>query len=133
MISTVIVGLIVLACLGIAAKHIYKLFRGEMSCCGTEAPKVPEKKLAGPIDGEAPAGMTAGASLCFGGGCPLVHREVERRRPFAIQRLAHARCIDAVHIHAGLDEVLHRGLIFYPGKIFLSVFALYGIALFRST
>ncbi|MDY6268747.1 MAG: heavy-metal-associated domain-containing protein [Selenomonadaceae bacterium] len=63
MISTVIVGLVVLACLGIAAKHIYKLFRGETSCCGTEAPKVPEKKLDGPIVGEKVvkiAGMTCG-------------------------------------------------------------------------
>ena len=40
MIGTILVGLVVLACLGIAAKHIYKLFKGETSCCGTEAPKV---------------------------------------------------------------------------------------------
>ena len=37
--STIIVGIVVLACLGIAAKHIYKLFHGETSCCGTEQPK----------------------------------------------------------------------------------------------
>ena len=63
MISTVIVGLVVLACLGIAAKHIYKLFKGETSCCGTEAPRVSEKKLVGPIVGEKVvkiSGMTCG-------------------------------------------------------------------------
>ena len=61
--STIIVGIVVLACLGIAAKHIYKLFHGETSCCGTEQPKVPEKKLNGPIVGEKVveiSGMTCG-------------------------------------------------------------------------
>ena len=51
--STIIVGLVVLACLGIAAKHIYKLFKGETSCCGTEAPRVSEKKLVGPMTSTA--------------------------------------------------------------------------------
>ena len=46
---TAIVGLIVLACLGVAARHIYKLFHGEAGCCGEEMPRVPEKKLTGPI------------------------------------------------------------------------------------
>ncbi len=61
--TTALVGLIVLACLGVAAKHIYKLFKGETSCCGTEAPRVPEKKLNGPIVGEKVvkiSGMTCG-------------------------------------------------------------------------
>ena len=61
--TTALVGLIVLACLGVAAKHIYKLFKGETSCCGTEAPRVPEKKLSGPIVGEQVvkiSGMTCG-------------------------------------------------------------------------
>lgn len=61
--TTALVGLIVLACLGVAAKHIYKLFKGETSCCGTEAPRVPEKKLSGPIVGEKVvkiSGMTCG-------------------------------------------------------------------------
>ena len=61
--STIIVGIAVLACLGIAAKHIYKLFHGETSCCGTEQPKVPEKKLNGPVVGEKVveiSGMTCG-------------------------------------------------------------------------
>ena len=61
--TTVLVGLVVLACLGIAAKHIYKLFKGETSCCGTDAPKVPEKKLTSPIVGEKVvkiSGMTCG-------------------------------------------------------------------------
>ena len=61
--TTALVGLIVLACLGVAAKHIYKLFKGETSCCGTEAPRVPEKKLSGPIVGEKVvkiSGMTRG-------------------------------------------------------------------------
>lgn len=61
--TTALVGLIVLACLGVAAKHIYKLFKGETSCCGTEAPRVPEKKLSGPIVGEKIvkiSGMTCG-------------------------------------------------------------------------
>ncbi len=50
--ANIIVGLIVLACLVVAARHIYKLFKGETSCCGTALPKVPEKKLTGPIVGE---------------------------------------------------------------------------------
>ena len=61
--TTALVGLVVLACLGVAAKHIYKLFKGETSCCGTEAPRVPEKKLSGPIVGEKVvkiSGMTCG-------------------------------------------------------------------------
>lgn len=61
--TTALVGLIVLACLGVAAMHIYKLFKGETSCCGTEAPRVPEKKLSGPIVGEKVvkiSGMTCG-------------------------------------------------------------------------
>ena len=61
--TTALVGLVVLACLGVAAKHIYKLFKGETSCCGTEAPRVPEKKLNGPIVGEKVvkiSGMTCG-------------------------------------------------------------------------
>ena len=61
--STFIVGLAVLFMLGIAARHIYKLFKGETSCCGTDAPKVPEKKLAGPIVGKKIikiSGMTCG-------------------------------------------------------------------------
>ena len=61
--STIIVGLVVLVCLGIAARHIYRLFRGETSCCGGEAPRVPEKKLTGPIVGEKIvkiSGMTCG-------------------------------------------------------------------------
>lgn len=61
--TTALVGLIVLACLGVAAKHIYKLFKGETSCCGTEAPRVPEKKLNGLIVGEKVvkiSGMTCG-------------------------------------------------------------------------
>lgn len=50
--ANIIVGLIVLACLVVAPRHIYKLFKGETSCCGTDLPKVPEKKLTGPIVGE---------------------------------------------------------------------------------
>ena len=51
--ANIIVGLIVLACLAVAARHIYKLFQGETSCCGgSTAPKVPAKKLTGPIVGE---------------------------------------------------------------------------------
>ena len=51
--ANIIVGLIVLACLAVAARHIYKLFKGETSCCGgSTAPKVPAKKLTGPIVGE---------------------------------------------------------------------------------
>lgn len=50
--ANIIVGLIVLACLAVAARHIYKLFKGETSCCGTDLPKVPEKKLTAPIVGE---------------------------------------------------------------------------------
>ena len=30
--ANIIVGLIVLACLAVAARHIYKLFKGETSC-----------------------------------------------------------------------------------------------------
>ena len=41
----IIVGLIVLACLAVAAWHIYKLFKGETSCCSTASTAPPLRSI----------------------------------------------------------------------------------------
>jgi hypothetical protein len=58
--TNIIVGLIVLACLAVAARHIYKLFQGETSCCGgSTAPKVPAKNSPAPSSGRNSSRSTA--------------------------------------------------------------------------